>query len=142
MNKKCKNCAHYISEPDKQDGVTERYCTETSERVNPNWTCPLWTKDISKKETKMEISKEVIEMSKLPWFPVMMKELGYEPVRHGQWIAMSDADGIYYACSECGESLERKEDYDPQFDLFPRLKSIDKPRYCSNCGAKMEDANE
>lgn len=71
MNKKCKNCAHYISEPDKQDDVTERYCTETSERVNPNWTCPLWTKDISKKETKMEISKEVpivpfIDISALP----------------------------------------------------------------------------
>lgn len=65
-----------------------------------------------------------------------------ELVGHGQWIAMSDADGIYYVCSECGESLERKEHYDPQFDLFPRLKSIDKPRYCSNCGAKMEDANE
>lgn len=26
------------------------------------------------------VSKEVIALSKLPWFPAMMKELGYEPV--------------------------------------------------------------
>lgn len=62
-----------------------------------------------------------------------------EPVRHGKWIKMSDADGIYYACSECGNELTRIESFDPQFDLFPRLKSIDKTRYCSNCGAKMEE---
>lgn len=61
-----------------------------------------------------------------------------EPVRHGKWIKMSDADGIYYACSECGNELTRIESFDPQFDLFPRLKSIDKTNYCPNCGAKME----
>lgn len=61
-----------------------------------------------------------------------------EPVRHGRWIAMSDADGVYWACSECGEDIPRISHYNPQFDLFPRLESIDKTNYCPNCGAKME----
>jgi len=61
-----------------------------------------------------------------------------EPVRHGHWIKMSDADGHYYACSECGNELTRIESFDPQFDLFPRLKSIDKTNYCPNCGCKMD----
>lgn len=61
-----------------------------------------------------------------------------EPVKRGKWIKMSDADGYYYACSECGNELTRIESFDPQFDLFPRLKSIDKTNYCPNCGAKMD----
>lgn len=64
-----------------------------------------------------------------------------ELVGHGQWIKMSDADGIYYACSECGNELTRIDSFDPQFDLFPRLKSIDKTPYCPHCGAEMGDAN-
>lgn len=61
-----------------------------------------------------------------------------EIVRHGQWIKMSDADGMYYACSECGYELPRIDSFDPQFDLFPKLKCIDKTTYCPNCGVKME----
>lgn len=62
-----------------------------------------------------------------------------EPVRQGHWIKMSDADGIYYACSKCGYELPRVNSFDPQFDLFPKLKCIDKTTYCSSCGAKMDE---
>ena len=59
--------------------------------------------------------------------------------KHGQWIKMSDADGVYWACSECGEDIPRISHFNPQFDLFPRLESIEKTRYCPNCGAKMDE---
>lgn len=58
--------------------------------------------------------------------------------KRGKWIKMSDADGIYWACSECGEDIPRVPHFDPQFDLFPRLESIEKTNFCPNCGAKME----
>lgn len=65
-----------------------------------------------------------------------------EPVKHGKWVKMSDADGYYYACSECGEELYREWTFDREFDLFPKKKTIDKTRYCPNCGAKMEPEGE
>lgn len=36
----CKTCAHYNESPDKQDGVTERYCEVVDCQVGPNNTCP------------------------------------------------------------------------------------------------------
>lgn len=57
----------------------------------------------------------------------------------GKWIKMSDADGVYYCCSECGEDLHREWSFDRDYDLFPRKKTIDKTKYCPNCGAKMEE---
>lgn len=65
-----------------------------------------------------------------------------EPIKHGGWIKMSDAYGVYWACSECGEELQRIEDFDPQFDLFPRLESIDRTNYCPHCGAKMDEVGK
>ena len=63
--------------------------------------------------------------------------------KRGEWIKMSDADGIYFACSICGENLSRIQHFDRQFDLFPKLESIDKTNYCPNCGADMRgEANE
>lgn len=61
-----------------------------------------------------------------------------DPVKRGRWIKMSDADGVYWACSECGEDIPRISHYNPQFDLFPRLESIDRTNYCPNCGARMD----
>lgn len=62
-----------------------------------------------------------------------------EPVWHGTWVKMSDADGTYYVCSECREELPRVVvSFNPQFDLFPELKCIDKTTYCPNCGARMD----
>lgn len=43
-----------------------------------------------------------------------------DPVRHRRWIKMSDADGIFYGCSECGEWHKETS------------------KYCPNCGAKMD----
>lgn len=58
----------------------------------------------------------------------------------GKWIKMSDADGMYYCCSECGEELYRTWSFNREYDLFPRKSSsVDKTNYCPNCGAKMED---
>ncbi len=73
-----------------------------------------------------------------------LKELpSAEPERKtGRWVKMSDADGIYWACSECGEDIPRIAHFNPQFDLFPRMESIDKTKYCPNCGSPMEVKNE
>lgn len=62
-----------------------------------------------------------------------------EPVEHGRWIEKSDAEGTYYICSECGYELPRIDSFDPQFDLFSKLKCIDKTAYCPNCGCKMDE---
>lgn len=43
-----------------------------------------------------------------------------EGKKKGRKIKMSDADGVYYCCSECGEEVLRTW------------------IYCPNCGAKME----
>lgn len=54
-----------------------------------------------------------------------LKEMVYdaptiEPERKkARWIKMSDADGIFYACSECGEWHEEISNF------------------CPNCGARM-----
>lgn len=80
------------------------------------------------KGEKMPISKELIEVSKLPWFPNVMKELGYEPIRHGRWIFNpKDAIEMMFTllkCSECG------------------AESPDGGNYCHNCGAKMDGERE
>ncbi len=75
------------------------------------------------------ISKEIREMTQEPWFPVMMRELGYEPTRHGHW----EKDGeimmfgdIPVKCSQCGfKTLQ---------DALHRMDY----HYCPNCGARMD----
>ena len=67
-----------------------------------------------------------------------LRELPTIEHKKGKWIKMSDADGVYWCCSECGEELPRVNKFDPRFDLFPRLKSIDKTNFCPNCGAGNE----
>lgn len=62
--------------------------------------------------------------------------------KKGEWIKMSDADGIYYACSECGESIPRVPDFNPQFDVFPRLESLEKTNFCHMCGADMREEKQ
>ena len=69
-----------------------------------------------------KISKDILEMSNQPWFPKMMSELGYEPVKHGRW--KMEWSTIFHtelpACSECGR--------------FAPYKS----KFCPNCGARMD----
>lgn len=77
----------------------------------------------------MPISKELIEVSKLPWFPNVMKELGYESMRHGHWI--NHFDDLYpedssVECSVCHE--------------YEGIMAND--NYCPNCGAKMDEEEE
>lgn len=73
-----------------------------------------------------------------------LKELpsAHPEQRTGKWIKMSDADGVYYCCSECGEDLYREWSFNRSYDLFPRKKSIDKTKYCPNCGAIMDMERE
>lgn len=73
------------------------------------------------------------------WFE---HEKNSQPMKKGKWIKMSDADGYYYACSECGEELFREWVFDREFDIVPHLRSIDKTPYCPHCGAKMESEKE
>lgn len=63
-------------------------------------------------------------------------------IRHGRWVKMSDTEGIYYACSECGNELTRINSFDPQFDLFPKLECIDKTAYCPSCGCRMDEVEK
>lgn len=74
------------------------------------------------------ISKELREMSQQPWFPIMMRELGYEPIKHGRW--KEDEYG-FLVCSECGNTAE----------YLPILGQIETP-YCSECGARMDEQQE
>ena len=54
-----------------------------------------------------------------------------EPERKSDWIKMSDRDGIYYACNECGEDLMRFR------NIYGKLQSVNPTDFCPNCGADM-----
>ena len=70
------------------------------------------------------ISKELREMSQQPWFPIMMRELGYEPIKHGRWLPSGKGD-CTYICSECG---------------FVRdAYVLEEKAYCPHCGADMRE---
>lgn len=73
------------------------------------------------------ISKELREMSLQSWFPIMMRELGYERTKHGRWMVKSKSikDIPTEACSECG-----------------MWSYGDDMNYCPNCGAKMDEVEE
>jgi len=66
-----------------------------------------------------------------------------EPIVHAHWVTMSDADGLYYCCSNCGEDLPRYYTERPTWDNpFPNMESIDKTPRCPYCGAKMNEEVE
>lgn len=55
-----------------------------------------------------------------------------EPVRHGRWVDHMVRD---WRCSECGEKIQKVRKVDGYcYD--------DKPNYCPNCGAKMDNEEE
>lgn len=61
-------------------------------------------------------------------------------VKHGKWIRMSDADGYYYCCSVCGESLERILTSPCTVENpYPDLVSCSKTRFCPSCGVVMDE---
>lgn len=52
---------------------------------------------------------------------------------------MSDSDGEYWACSNCGVELPRYViERSTQDNPFPKYLSIDRTSYCPNCGTKMD----
>ena len=56
----------------------------------------------------------------------------------GKWIKMSDVDGDYYVCDQCGEELPSYTTESPTWDNpYPPKYSIDKTNFCPNCGADM-----
>lgn len=60
--------------------------------------------------------------------------------KHGKWICMSDADGYYYCCSVCGESLERILTSPCTVENpYPDLVSCSKTRFCPSCGVVMDE---
>lgn len=66
-----------------------------------------------------------------------------EERKKGKWIRMSDADGDYYCCSQCGEELPRYMTEIPSWDRpYPHKKSIDKTDFCPNCGSDMRGKKE
>jgi hypothetical protein len=64
-----------------------------------------------------------------------------EPERKkGRWIRMSDADGDYYCCDQCGGELPRYITEIPSWDRpYPHKQSIYKTDFCPNCGADMRE---
>ena len=54
------------------------------------------------------------------------------------WVKMSDADGVYFCCSECGNALPRYREANLTSDgKFPAMVSIHKTVYCPTCGVHM-----
>lgn len=52
------------------------------------------------------------------------------------WIKMSDRDGEYYCCNNCGEELPRYMSEIPSWDMpYPHKYSIDPTDFCPHCGA-------
>lgn len=93
---------------------------------------------ISRKSLKQSIALSAILKDKKTLEQIIDEEPSIDAVKHGRWVKMSDVDGLYYCCSECGEELYRKWTFDIEFDLFPKKESIEKTIYCPNCGARME----
>lgn len=63
--------------------------------------------------------------------------------KQGEWIKMSDVDGYYYCCSECGEELPRYMSDIPSWDVpYPRKYSIDETDFCPYCGAYMRKGKD
>lgn len=129
---------------------------QTAETMMDTMSLPVKRQDRSEEELLilLLITRQLFEVNDLEdWTPQDLTKaeiadinnaptIDAEPVRHGHWIKMSDADGHYYACSECGEELYREWSFDREFDTFPKKKSIDKTQFCPNCGAKMDEVND
>lgn len=113
---RCKDCKNH-----KDEEPEMVYCPNVVGCWVPNnWFCADGERK-DEEEKMAAISKELRELSQQPWFPAMMRELGYEPVKHGRWKLL----GRYAMCTNC-------EDYwIPNGDQYDYL-------YCPHCGAKMD----
>lgn len=60
----------------------------------------------------------------------------------GKWIKMSDSDGEYYCCNNCGGELPRYITKVPTWDRpYPPKYSIDRTDFCPNCGCRMREGD-
>lgn len=107
---------------------------DADQKVNAQYYDEMYEEWLWKETTVDDVLATVLD-SEVPAADVVER-------KKGKWIKMSDADGVYWACSECGEDIPRVSHYDPQFDLFPRLESIEKTNFCPNCGAEMERSED
>lgn len=63
------------------------------------------------------------------------REIQPEP-KKSVWIRMSDRDGEYYCCNNCGEELPRYMSEIPSWDMpYPHKYSIDPTDFCPSCGS-------
>lgn len=65
-----------------------------------------------------------------------IKEMNAEPVRHGRWIFSEDR--YWKTCTECGAEV----DVSMGLGMFVDGIEVDEMKYCPNCGAKMDEAEE
>lgn len=64
------------------------------------------------------------------------KEVEFVKRIRGRWIHMSDSDGDYYCCSQCGEELPRYSLETATWDNpFPQRQSVNETNFCPNCGS-------
>ena len=74
-----------------------------------------------------EIARRVIDATKRCIVTDLEQLPTIDPVKHGRWIDDSqDGKGMWFLCSECGESAPEVEPWD----------------YCPNCGAKMDGGED
>ena len=72
-----------------------------------------------------------------------LEQLPSAQPKKGKWIKMSDSDGDYYCCNNCGEELQRYITEVPTWDRpYPSKYSIDRTDWCPYCGAKMEGVSK
>ena len=81
-------------------------------------------------EKMAAVSKEIRELSQQPWFPIMMRELGYEPIKYGHWIH----DNGLYKCSVCNNFT-----ITGWANCIPIEQMNKTMKYCNNCGARMDE---
>lgn len=58
------------------------------------------------------------------------------PVKHGQWISLTECANAGVYCSVCNKKVY-KEDY-----AWCNKRNKMRSNYCPNCGAKMDEADD
>ena len=93
--------------------------------------------DVARKCSVKEVTPAYMLINKAEVMTELMMLPSIQP-DGGTWIKMSDADGDYYVCDQCGEELPRYTAKSPTWDIpYPTKYSIDKTNFCPNCGAEM-----
>lgn len=62
-----------------------------------------------------------------------LPEIEAEPVKHARWVTWNFPGDEHCYCTECEQRYDLQELY---------LGGYDYPKYCPNCGARMDGENE